>query len=91
MPSLIIEPGKDAKAKGSKAGGGGGVGRSKATDSSASIHATNGSTLGDSPRKDKRKPGGKEEPPYTMQRFNNAVETHELTALGKAARPLYRN
>ncbi|KAK0334114.1 hypothetical protein LTR91_021640 [Friedmanniomyces endolithicus] len=75
MPSLIIEPGKDAKAKGSKASGGGAGGRSKATD----------------PRKDKRKLGGKEDPPYTMQRFNNAVETHELTALGKAARPLYRN
>ncbi len=32
MPSLIIEPGKDAKAKGSKASGGGAGGRSKATE-----------------------------------------------------------
>ncbi|TKA83819.1 hypothetical protein B0A55_00176 [Friedmanniomyces simplex] len=95
MPSLL-EPNKDTKANGSRAGCGGGSGgvRSKSTNSPASNHATTGSTHGDSPRKGKRtddgRPGSKEDS-YILQRFNQQVETHELTALGQVARPRYSN
>ncbi|KAK5725067.1 hypothetical protein LTR17_013266 [Elasticomyces elasticus] len=82
MSSLKAKPTKNTKATSVDAGGGGGGG-----DGGGGTKKTPAGKVETPPTTGKRSQNDS----YAMNRYCTTAQTHELTALGHLARPLYSN